>query len=135
MNDSKLIARDQNWREQIATLRDQLARRRPELVDAETELADKLAAISAFEFKLKAHITPYTRQLDGLDAEISLLRRNLRLRGEEADDDSLDTFDAATWAHEQTIHESTDYRYRAAAEGPPPQTQLDAETKVKLKHL
>jgi hypothetical protein len=116
MLNRKLATQSEDWPAQIALLREQLAQRRPQLVDAEAELAEKLAVISAFEFELKRHITPFTRQLDKLEAEINQLRHKLRMRGEWADDDALDAQEAAAWAQGQTVHESADYKYR-------PQTQ------------
>jgi hypothetical protein len=134
MFNRNLATQSEDWPAQIAELREQLAQRRPRLVDAEAELTEELAVISAFEFELKRHITPFTRQLDKLELEINQLRKKLRMRGDWADDEMLDARDAAAWAHEQTIHESTDYKYR-------PQTkdqqkkELGEEARRELKRV
>ena len=112
MQSTDLTTSGRNWAQEIAALRENLSQLRTNLVDAETELAERLAEISAFEFELKARITPFTRLLDKLDAEIQQLRLKLRLRGSLAEDETLDAFAAAQWTHEQTVHESADYRYR-----------------------
>ncbi len=115
--------------EQITALLNTL---RPRLVEAEAELTERLAAISAFEFKLRLRIAKLTERLDRLDAEIQELKRKVRWLGEGWQTDPEN--EAAAWVAGKTASESGDYRYHAA---PPrePRPVLAEEEKASLKQL
>jgi len=114
--------------EQITALLNTL---RPRLVEAEAELSERLAAISAFEFKLRSRIAKLTDKLDRLDAEIQELKRKVRWLGEGWQTDPEN--EAAAWAAGKTASEAGDYRYHAAPKEPR-QVLAEAE-KTSLKQL
>jgi hypothetical protein len=130
MTDLGLLKADTNWRRTVERRREALALIQNELVELEAELAEKLAAINAFEFKLRARLQPLILRLERLDAEIRELLRNLRREVlVDVDEDwsawSVDDEGAAT---------AGDYRYRES--GPPaPPPQLDPAEGAKLKQL
>ena len=78
MEEQGLINSKNNWREQIAELQTLLAEIKPILVAAEVELSERLAAINAFEFRIRSRLEPLTRRMDRLDEEIKDLREQLR---------------------------------------------------------
>ena len=117
--------------EQIEKINELLATLRPRLVEAEAELAERLAAISAFEFKLRSRIAKLTDKLDKLDAEIAELKRKMRWLGEGWQTDPEN--EAAAWAAGKSATEEGDYRYREAAQEP--QHKLAEEEKASLKQL
>jgi DNA repair exonuclease SbcCD ATPase subunit len=104
---------------------------RPRLVEAEAELSERLAAISAFEFKLRSRIARFTDKLDKLDAEIQELKRKVRWLGEGWQTDPEN--EAAAWAAGKTASEAGDYRYHAAPKEP--RQVLAEEEKASLKQL
>ncbi len=114
--------------EQVTALLNSL---RPRLVEAEAELSDRLAAISAFEFKLRSRIAKLTDKLDRLEAEIQELRRKMRWLGEGWQTDPEN--EAAAWAAGEHAAESGDYRYREMPEAP--RQKLEEEEKASLKQL
>ncbi|MBK7897474.1 MAG: hypothetical protein IPJ90_21825 [Anaerolineaceae bacterium] len=114
--------------EQITVLLNSL---RPRLVEAEAELSDRLAAISAFEFKLRSRIAKLTDKLDKLDAEIQELKRQMRWLGEGWQTDPEN--EAAAWASGKSASESGEYRYHTAPKAP--RQALAEEEKVSLKQL
>ena len=78
MVNKSLAESDSNWDEKITELESQLDEIRPQLIDAETELADRLAKISAFEFKVRTRLEPLTRRLEKIQNEIHEQRQQLR---------------------------------------------------------
>jgi HPt (histidine-containing phosphotransfer) domain-containing protein len=78
MMDVELAATGENWRGQVNELQALLDELRPRLIEAETQLAERLAAISAFEYQVRARLEGLTRRLDDLQDEIDELRRLLR---------------------------------------------------------
>jgi predicted nucleic acid-binding Zn-ribbon protein len=117
--------------EQIEQINGLLASLRPRLVEAEAELSERLAAISAFEFKLRSRIARLTDKLDRLDAEIQELKRKMRWLGEGWQTDPEN--EAAAWASGKSASETGDYRYREAPKEP--RQDLAEEEKVSLKQL
>ena len=117
--------------EQIEKITALLNSLRPRLVEAEAELAERLAAISAFEFKLRSRIAKLTDKLDKLDAEIQELRRKMRWLGEGWQTDPEN--EAAAWAAGEHAAESGDYRYREMPQAP--RQTLAEEEKASLKQL
>lgn len=117
--------------EQIEKINALLATLRPHLVEAEAELSERLAAISAFEFKLRSRIAKLTDKLDRLDAEIQELKRKMRWLGEGWQTDPEN--EAAAWAAGKTASEAGDYRYHSAPREP--RQILAEEEKASLKQL
>jgi len=127
-----------NWRERARELEALLAELRPQLIDAETQLADRLSAISAFEFQLRARLEALSRRLDALQAEIDQLRAELRRYQEDLFDWEADLPPASqrekAWRFsDQGGATAGAYRYRAAVEKPRP--ALQAEQQAVLKQL
>ena len=126
-----------NWRERVLELEATLSALRPQLIDAETQMADRLAAISAFEYRLRARLESLSHRLDALQEEIDTLRAELRRY-----QDSLDWGDdppaAARGEHGwrfsgEEAAASGSYRYHKTAETPRP--ALAAEQQAALKQL
>ncbi|MCP4415653.1 MAG: J domain-containing protein [Chloroflexi bacterium] len=120
-----------SWHEQIEKIEALLATLRPRLIEAEAELAERLASINAFEFKLRSRIAKLTDKLDKLDAAIQELKRKMRWLGEGWQTDAEN--EAAAWAAGETASESGDYRYRDVAKEP--RQALAKEEKASLKKL
>jgi len=126
-----------NWRERVRELEALLAELRPRLIDAETQLADRLAAISAFEYQVRARLEALSRRLDALQGEIDRLRSQLRHYQEdlfEWDDELPPATREQRWRFDDQGGASAGaYRYRAAVETPRP--VLQAEQQAALKQL
>lgn len=128
-----------DWRERVAELQKLVAQAQTELIDAETEIADRLAAINAFEFKLRAATAHLVARLDKLEAEIRGYRQKLRSLADDWRDAPHksggwsvdDVEDVAGGAGPQA---SGRFRYRAAAPESAPQ-ELDEDTGAELKQL
>lgn len=134
--ESKLTPAGDNWRERIGELEALLAELRPQLIDAETQLAERLAAISAFEYRVRARLESLTRRLDALQAEIDELRQALRRFQEDPLDWNVrpgTTRDEATWRFEGEAAADGSYRYREKGDAPRP--VLEAELQTALKQL
>lgn len=134
---SDLIQTGDNWREQIAELQALLEELRPQLIEAEAHLADRLAAISAFEYKVRARLEPLSHRLDALQAEIDVLRKELR-RYQEGSllwDEELPIANRAeqAWRFEESAASAGSYRYRKQADAPRP--ALEGERLALLKQL
>lgn len=109
MNEKRLSIANTDWAEQIRELEPLLVEKRAELVDAEAELAEKLASINTFEYKIRSRLGHLLTTLEKLDEEIELLRRKLQWLGDnwdETDDEFSDWNSSAT--------EDGEYRYRTA---------------------
>ena len=57
-------------REQIARLRDTVDKAHVELIEAEAQLADRMAEINAFEFEFEAKVGHWLDKLEALEAEL-----------------------------------------------------------------
>ena len=127
-----------NWREQVEVLQKLLAVIQVELIDAEAGLAERLAAISAFEFRLRALTIRLVERLDKLESEISAFRKQLRHLDNGFDDDG----DEGSWSVDDVEDVATgdgaqaegEYRYRDVAPGVAPQ-ELDEDEGAELKKL
>lgn len=75
---NELIQTEAQWLEKVQALQKLLDELQPRLVEAEAVLAERLAAISTFEYQVRARLEPLTRRLDDLQYEIDELRRQLR---------------------------------------------------------
>jgi ABC-type transporter Mla subunit MlaD len=135
--DSDLIQTGDKWRERVREFQEILEGLRPRLIDAETQLADRLAAISAFEFQVRARLDSLNRRLDGLQAEIDALRQTLRRYQTDALDwdDILPRRDKGgeTWRFEGGAASSGDFRYRTSTENP--RAVLEGDLLAKIKGL
>ena len=134
---SDLANTGHNWRERVVELEATLAALRPQLIDAETQLADRLAAIGAFEYKLRARLEALSHRLDALQEEIDDLRDALRRYQNSLD--WGDDMPAAARAERgwrfsgEEAASSGKYRYHKTAEAPRP--VLAAEQQATLKQL
>jgi hypothetical protein len=137
MFERNLTETSNNWREQVEELQKLLAVVQVELIDAETGLAELLAAINAFEFRLRALTIRLVERLDKLEAEIDAFRKQLRNLDNGLDEDSNgpwsmdDVEDVATGEGAQAEGE---YRYRTAAPNMAP-PELDEDEGAELKKL
>lgn len=137
MMETNLTHTDENWRQHVDELQAILDQLRPELIDAEARLADRLAAISAFEFRVRARLESLSRRLDSLQADIDELRRQLRRYSADwLDRDDLrpgrdSTED--TWRFEESAASAGTFRYRARVEKPRP--SLEGKRLDSLKQL
>ncbi len=120
--DSDLVHAGENWAERAREWQSLLDELRPQLIDAEARLAEQLAAISAFEYRLRARLESLSRRLDALQAEIDALRGELR-RFRDTFLDAADSPppDKATWRFEAgPAAAAGEFRYRARAEAARP---------------
>jgi hypothetical protein len=138
MVEKSLEDSNKHLRERIAELQVLLAEIRPWLVAAEVELSERLAAISAFEFRVRSRLEPLTRRMDKLDDEIQELREQLLQLQEDIyhTDESHEGDLYHQWrsSTEAGAAASGDYRYRKAPASPPKQ-KLSADESVELKRL
>ncbi len=138
MVNNSLAESDNNWREKITELEAQLEEVRPQLIEAETELADRLAKISAFEFKVRRRLEPLTRRLEKIQAEIHEKRQQLRQLQEDlvTANGEKDFFEKYGWVfnQESAAAASGEYRYREAT-ADPPSAALDKDDTTALKQL
>lgn len=137
--DSELIQTEARWREQVQALKSLLDELQPRLVEAEAVLAERLAAISAFEYQVRARLEPLTRRLDDLQFEIDDLRRQLRRY----------RYDPYEWDEEPAVGRASEdrwhfddegsaaasgaFRYRGRPESPP--KTLKEDQRATLKQL
>lgn len=138
MDEQGLTKTNSQWREQIAELQALLAEIKPLLVAAEATLGERLAKISAFEFRVRSRLEPLTRRMDQLDAEIRELRQQLRQLQEDLVD-AVDWEGGELYDHWRSSTEagaaaSGEYRYREAPSRPPA-GKLSADENDELKHL
>lgn len=120
----ELIQTGDNWRERVAELQALLDELRPQLIEAEAQLADRLAAISSFEYKVRARLESLTHRLDSIQAEIDALRKELRRYQEGSllwDEETVAAGGAETaWRFEESAASAGSYRYRRQADAPRP---------------
>jgi chromosome segregation ATPase len=137
--DRTLIENPDNWREKVVELQKLLQAASAELIDAETELAERLAAINSFEFKLRAATSQLVSRLEQLESEIRQLRDQLRgLDNQWGDgrsrkgDWSVDDVEYVATGHGPQA--SGAYRYRAAGPEQAP-VRLNEDEGAELKRL
>lgn len=136
--DSDLVHSGENWAERAREWQSLLDELRPQLVDAEARLAERLAAISAFEYRLRARLESLSRRLDALQGEIDALRSELR----RYRDSFLEPEDAPpsrdAWRFEGgSAASSGEFRYRAkpSAARPAPEGKRLAAIKPLYRRL
>jgi DNA repair exonuclease SbcCD ATPase subunit len=112
---------------QLDQLRAELARAQNELIEAEAELADRLAEINVFEFEFEARVGHLIDQLEGLEAEIQRYNERIQIAR------SKQIFGQA--------HIPVDQQYRRTWQSPPnsaptpPPQPLDPAGEVEIKRL
>ena len=112
---------------QLDQLRAELARAQNELIEAEAELADRLAEINVFEFEFEARVGHLIDQLEGLEAEIQRYNERIQIAR------SKQIFGQA--------HIPVDQQYRRTWQSPPnsaptpPPQPLDPAGEVESKRL
>lgn len=109
------------WHEQVTRLQAELETLSGQLVEQEAALSERLAAISAFEFTLRARIGHLSQKLDELDDAIKTLKQQLRRLGDDWFDNDAPFDTTESWSMGDAAAEG-DYRYRQAhadAEAPP----------------
>lgn len=114
MIDKSLSETNNNWREKVTELEGLLNEVRPQLIESEAKLADRLAKISAFEFKVRTHLEPLTRRLEKIQAEIQEQRQLLRRLQEDlvTANGEKDFFDKYGWVfNQESAAASGEYRY------------------------
>ena len=139
MHEKTLAQSGGDWRERVTRLQKLVQSASAELIDAETELADRLAAINAFEFKLRAATSLLVSRLDQLEKEIRELRQQLRQQDEawgngEGSGGRWSVDDVESVASGHGPQASGGYRYRDAGPDSAPQ-KLDEDQGVELKRL
>jgi DNA repair exonuclease SbcCD ATPase subunit len=136
---SELTPAGENWREEINQLQAVLDELRSRLIEAEANLAERLALISAFEFKVRTRLESLTRRLDLLQAEIDELRRELRRFRDDfssrLDGDGPEQVSGESWRFDEQLGAAASggFRYRARPEGKT--APLKAEQLANLKQL
>ncbi len=113
--------------EKLARLRTELTRVQDELIDAETELADQMADIRAFETEFEARVGFLMTQLAALEGEVNDYLDRIQQRRNESVFGSQ--YRSADEQFRRTWQQSTK---PAAAPPPPPPS---ADEKVQLKKL
>lgn len=136
---SELIQAKTIWQEQVEALQRQLQEIRPRLIEAEAQLAERLAAISAFEFQLRSRLEPLLKRVEKLDEEIRRLRREIRQMQEEGPQFDLDEGDEwlKTWRLDADYGAAAEgYRYRERPLAPEkPTPRLTEDDSAELKRL
>lgn len=80
MSDRQVATSTTHWREQINAYQAELELLRPQLIDAESSLAELLVEISAFEFLVRSKLERLAQRVAKLEQEVNELRRQLRMR-------------------------------------------------------
>lgn len=122
-----------NWREQVEQLEKLLEALRGRLVEKEAELAERLAAINVFEFKLRKQVGHLTEKLEKLEKEIKQFREQLRWLGDEWLNADLDAFDV--WSMGKWAAADGAYRYRDTQTPPASQQKLSEDETAVLKKM
>lgn len=140
---TELIQTPNNWQAQIKELQALLETLRPQLIEAEANLTEKIAAITAFEFKLRAQIAPLVERLERLQSEVQALKKQLRQMQDDwffaqssENLDGLDDWSGTEWQFGAGSGATAagEYRYMGPEMQPPPQ-ELSADSQETLKKL
>jgi hypothetical protein len=98
-----------------------------DLIEAEAQLAERMAAINAFEFELRSKLEPFTRQLEALEAKIKQEFARLEREWHEKAGEEY------PWQAEGSAA-SGEYRYHAEKLETKPQ-ELDEDETAEIKRL
>ncbi|MCP5101282.1 MAG: J domain-containing protein [Chloroflexi bacterium] len=131
--DQNLTKARTNWQEQVEQLERQLGETRTLLIEAEAELAERLAKINAFEFDLRVRVGHLTIKLEKIEEEIKTYREKLRWMGDDWLDGESNEFDS--WSMGERATASGEYRYRDARVSREPQQTLSKDETAVLKKL
>lgn len=134
MNDSTLVPAKTKWREKIEQLRAQLETLSGDLVEKEADVAERLAAIGAFEFKLRSRIGKLSQKLAALEDEVQQLRRQLERLQWWDDAFAFDAHQTDEWSMGSGAAAEGSYRYREKV-SESPQVALEAEEAAQMKKL
>lgn len=137
MNNKTLTETTNDWHEQVLALQKLLDVVQGELIDAEAGLAEKLAAINAFEFRLRSLTSKLVARLEKLESEIKALRKQLRHLDSDWDEGlegSWSVEDVEDVAMGHGAQAAGEYRYREGAPEFAP-LELDDEAGAELKKL
>ncbi len=138
VNEQSLIQATDQWRERIIELQALLEDIKPQLVAAEAELSERLAAISAFEFRVRSRLERLTHRLEELTGEIKLLRHQLmHLREDLLSDDGFvgdNLYEQWRTSEDAGAAASGNYRYREVPEKEP-ELSLTPDQRTAIKHL
>ncbi len=138
--ETKLVQTTNDWQEQVKELQALLDELRPKLIEAEARLAERIANISAFEFRLRATIGPLVERLERLQKEIQGYRKQLRQMQENwffaQDNEAMDEWDLADWQFGADAGAAAqgEYRYMGPKVQPPPK-DLSEDTQEAIKKL
>lgn len=140
-NDRTLALNGSDWQAKIKTLQELLDEIRPKIVTAETELADRLATITLFEYRIRVKLSKLTNHLENIQDQVQRLRHRLRQMQrqrlfdlEEDEEDMWFDNDAWNFDTEYGAASSGDYRYHTAPSEAIP-TSLNSEDSKTLKQL
>lgn len=138
--EKEIIHSPNNWQGQIKELKAILEELRPRLIEAEAQLADKIAAITAFEYKLRAAIAPLAERLERLHNEVQALKKQLRQMQDNwfyaQSEENFDDWNAAEWQYDASANAAAEGAYRYM--GPqiqPPAKGLNEDTQEVIKKL
>jgi hypothetical protein len=131
--DHNLTQSQTNWQEQLEQLEKQLDKTRTLLIEAEAELAERLATINAFEFELRVKVGHLMAKLEKLENEIRKFRDQLRWMGDDWLDGDMDAFES--WSMGDRATSSGDYQYRDERTSREPQQSLSQDETAVLKKL
>lgn len=130
-----------DWHGQVLELQNRLNELRPQLITAETQLADRLAIINRFEFDLRARVGNLTHELETIEAEIEDYRTLIRRRREEwLERNGYDSI-VGEWGdlwevvdEEEGAEAADEYRYRDPAQRTAPK-EVTVDEAAALKKL
>lgn len=139
IEETELVPSRSYWQEQLDEYRELLDQARSELIEAEADLAERLAAINLFEFKLRSLVGGLANRLDALDQEIKAFRQKIRDIADnwgqfEGDDHAGAMEDARGVFSDGGSAATGDYRYMGEASTTVPQ-KLDADESAEIKRL
>lgn len=129
MTNSNITRAQSDWAKQIEELERVLADLRPQLVEREAELADKLAAINSFEYQIRVRLGGLLNKLEDLDKEIQAIRKKLLWLG-----DNWDAQEEDLWKMGDSATAEGEYRYRAKPEEQR-ERELSKDEAAELKKL
>ena len=140
---SQEIVRSQSdWRFKKIELTARLNVLRPKLINAEAELADKLASLNAFEFRLRALTNPLIKRLEALQQEIAKFRQQLRDRDaglrfseDDYDEEFTGQFNEFNVRSGEEAGSSEDFRYRDQFHSKRDRANLNQAEEANLKQL
>ena len=129
-----------DWTRKVQELNTLLAQAEAELIDAETRLAELMAAINAFEFRLRLATRPLIQKIDAVQAEIDRLQQTLRDLFNGVRPRPQDENDAWQQDRERFVGAGAaggeQFRYHEGqTDGPAQPAAVDEETAAQLKRL